>query len=747
MASSSDFGEKLLTDIDDKVLLCAICMERFKSPKILPCQHTFCEHCLTEWVKANNGQLICPTCKNQWPLPSGGVPAITSNRFLNDLLEVISDVNPGKVNEAVCDGCKKEAKYWCGDCGGQFYCEACIKTHTAMKVCQDHAPITIEEYNEKMSTQHFRMTKARFCPTHRSTKLEFYCDTCQVPICLKCIVVDHPPGSDHKMLSLESAMEKYMPEMKAHSQKIAQKVSDLKLRKDRAHDLRKDLDANKSTADQQINTLCQKLIDEIKQQQIKMQGQVDDIYISKCKQSDANIELLEHKIASAESNLSYLNHLLTFGGAVDIMSVQKQMKDQQQHYDDLTNVPCTDIDSDLVFRENSECLRIDLGVVKGKNLTKPGKPIQSEVERKDGDRTETITHTQLTEQRKLSEENMTEQSSNTGLEVIEGSELGDVEKKQTWLIQSLVVTAKQDQPIKAVQLTEGDTTKSTKTKQSNLTPCEMEDPSGGWSKFTLEGQGPSPGQKFNNPQGLTFHDDKLLVCDKSNNIVQILNQDYTCEKVLGSFSGQFAKPFQPQSVAVSKDNHYFILDGNNVQIVVCDQNNKVISIITLPAGVDPWCIALLKGFVLVTDVKGHRLLKYTKTGQYVSEVGSLGAGQTQFHYPCFVAVNSKDVIMVSDYVNHCIKCFDSDFNYLYQYGEEGHGDSQLYCPDSIAVDGADNVYVCDLSNDRISMWSRDGTWLCNLFHRVVRWPRYIAVSRDRICVRGRNDKHITVFSK
>ncbi|XP_070567595.1 tripartite motif-containing protein 3-like isoform X2 [Ptychodera flava] len=626
MASSSDFGEKLLTDIDDKVLLCAICMERFKSPKILPCHHTFCEHCLTKWVKANNSQLICPTCKNQWPLPSGGVPAITSNRFLNDLLEVIGDVNPGRVNEAVCDGCKKEAKYWCGDCGGQFYCDACMKAHRAMRICQDHEPITMEEYNEKMSTQHFRMTKARFCPTHRTTKLEFYCDTCQVPICHKCIVVDHPPGSDHKMLSLESAMEKYMPEMKAHSQKIAQKVSDLKLRKDRAHDLRKDLDANKSTADQQINTLCQKLIDEIKQQQIKMQCQVDDIYISKCKQSDATIELLEHKIASAESMLSYLNHLLTFGGAVDIMSVQKQMKDQQQHYDDLTNVPCTDIDSDLVFRENSECLRIDLGVVKGKNLTKPG----------------------------------------------------------------------------------------------------------GWSKFILEGQGPSPGQKFKDPCGLTFHNDRLLVCDKNNNIVQILNQDYTCEKVLGSFSGQFAKPFKPQSVAVSKDNHYFILDDNNKQIIVCDQNNKVIRIITLPADVNPYCIALLKGFVLVTDVKGHRLLKYTVTGQYIAEVDGQVGGKKRFDSPRFVAVNSRDVIMVSDCHNHCIKCFDSDFNYLYQYGEYGHGDSQLYFPASIAVDGADNVYVCD-GNDRISIWSRDGTWLFNLFTYSEQTLVHCSQPRQNLC--------------
>ncbi|XP_070569212.1 E3 ubiquitin-protein ligase TRIM71-like [Ptychodera flava] len=279
---------------------------------------------------------------------------------MNDLMSVIGDVSP---KGTVCEGCKKEAKYWCGDCGGQFFCDVCIKAHRAMKICQDHEPMTITEYNEKMSTQHFRMIQPRFCQNHRSTKLEFYCDTCQVPICHKCIVVDHTP-SDHKMLSLESAMEKYMPEMKAHSEKIAQKVGDLKSRKDRAHGVRKDLDANRSTAERHIKKMYQKLINEMKQQEIKLLGQVDDIYIPKCKQVDADIELLEHRIASAESMHSYLSHLLTFGGAADIMTAQRQMKDQHQHYDEMTNLPCSDIDSDLVFIENPDCLQMNLGIVK-----------------------------------------------------------------------------------------------------------------------------------------------------------------------------------------------------------------------------------------------------------------------------------------------------------------------------------------------------------------------------------------------
>ncbi|XP_070566946.1 uncharacterized protein [Ptychodera flava] len=365
MAASSGFsGKQLLTDIDDKVLLCAICMERFKSPKILPCYHTFCEPCLSKWVKTNNDQLICPTCKKLCPLPSEGVRALDRNRFIDDLLGVIGDVRPDRSDMTLCEWCEKEAKHWCGDCGGHFFCNNCIQNHSKLTALKDHKPMQNEEYIEKMSTQHFRMIQPRFCDNHSGNKLEFFCDTCQVPTCYKCTVVEHAI-TGHTMISLDSALDKYTPEMKAHSEKVAQKITHLKLRMNRVNDVRKELDANRSVADLQIKVLYQKLIDTITNLEIKLHGEIDDIYLQKSKQIYAETELLEQRIASAESIRSYLNHLLTFGGAVDIMTAKQQMKNQQQYYDVLANVPYGDVDSDLVFKENPDCLKIHLGIVEG----------------------------------------------------------------------------------------------------------------------------------------------------------------------------------------------------------------------------------------------------------------------------------------------------------------------------------------------------------------------------------------------
>ncbi|XP_070540330.1 E3 ubiquitin-protein ligase TRIM56-like [Ptychodera flava] len=361
-AASSETREiKLLTDINEQILLCAICMERFKSPKILPCYHTFCASCLTKWVKTNNNQLICPTCKESWPLPCSGVPAIDNNRFMNDLLQVISDVNPGSgQTKAVCEGCGSEAMHWCTDCG-QFFCEECVRIHRTVRSLKDHKLTTVGEYNEKMASEHFKLIQPRFCEKHTNTQLEFYCDSCQVPTCLKCTVVEHKPPN-HDIISIDTALEKYMPVMKQYRGQVAQKVNDVRKARERFRDMGKDLKQKKVTAETQIKVIAKKAIQKIKRQESLLLSEVADKYSPKSKQIESKIELMDHKLVGAESMQSYLDHLLTFGGAVDIMAAKKVIG-QRVGQDDLTEISDNDENCVLVFKENRNCLHFTLGCV------------------------------------------------------------------------------------------------------------------------------------------------------------------------------------------------------------------------------------------------------------------------------------------------------------------------------------------------------------------------------------------------
>ncbi|KAK7103342.1 uncharacterized protein [Littorina saxatilis] len=68
-------------------LQCGLCLNTYKSPKFLPCHHTYCEGCITDLVK-NTGdrRLKCPKCRQKFKLPTGGVSKLQTNFYILPLL-------------------------------------------------------------------------------------------------------------------------------------------------------------------------------------------------------------------------------------------------------------------------------------------------------------------------------------------------------------------------------------------------------------------------------------------------------------------------------------------------------------------------------------------------------------------------------------------------------------------------------------------------------------------------------------
>ena len=72
---------------------CSVCMSTFTDPKILPCFHTFCLHCLNELQRTSGlrGELTCPECRRKFQVPGSGYPKeLPTNFRMNSLLDVMA---------------------------------------------------------------------------------------------------------------------------------------------------------------------------------------------------------------------------------------------------------------------------------------------------------------------------------------------------------------------------------------------------------------------------------------------------------------------------------------------------------------------------------------------------------------------------------------------------------------------------------------------------------------------------------
>ncbi len=66
---------------------------------------------------------------------------------------------------------------------------------------------------------------------------------------------------------------------------------------------------------------------------------------------------------------------------------------------------------------------------------------------------------------------------------------------------------------------------------------------------------------------------------------------------------------------------------------------------------------------------------------------------------------------MADWRNDRIQKFDSRGNFISQWGSSGEGDGQFHRPAAVAVDGQDNLYVADWGNERVQVLDQQGNML------------------------------------
>ena len=180
-----------------KHLTCPICLGLYKSPKILPCIHSFCNSCLNEYIKRTHtvsytyASFECPICRASASLGRYAEIDVNSNigwskKFpSNHQLVAMADdfmksqgagnTTADKLNEK-CQPCFAAgrgsiASYLCVNCF-EFMCDGCQMNHKLFKPIKDHTILKKEELPDDIN-QLKRMIKLGFCKEHPEKVIEF----------------------------------------------------------------------------------------------------------------------------------------------------------------------------------------------------------------------------------------------------------------------------------------------------------------------------------------------------------------------------------------------------------------------------------------------------------------------------------------------------------------------------------------------------------------------------------------------
>ena len=171
---------------------------------------------------------------------------------------------------------------------------------------------------------------------------------------------------------------------------------------------------------------------------------------------------------------------------------------------------------------------------------------------------------------------------------------------------------------------------------------------------------------------------------------------------------------RPLCVAIHDNGDIYV--GSGYRIYVFDQTGQLKNTIGSSGSSDgqfssPFGISIKGDVLYVADHGNHRVQKLTSSGKFLHKFGQEGSGQGQFNSPVAVIIDSNNKLIVSDQSNHRIQIFNENGGWLLTIDGNGSGNHSFQYPWGLALDPQGNINVTAERSTTIKVFSKEGVYV------------------------------------
>ncbi|XP_076442897.1 uncharacterized protein LOC143281550 isoform X2 [Babylonia areolata] len=202
MATADDLEQKLT---------CSICLQLFREPRLLPCGHTYCQHCLAGYIlsrppvpspRGGQSGFSCPVCR-----------------------EFVSA--PDRLTAP---------QHWAGKFKPNFLIRDIVEAHGKSK----------------------QRVQRPACPRHPNKGLELYCRDCRTTACDRCVALSHRRCEE--VVELAEMSRESQQSARRHQQTVTRLLKQLEAKKRRCITGRRELERIERDMDAKIEREGQELL-------------------------------------------------------------------------------------------------------------------------------------------------------------------------------------------------------------------------------------------------------------------------------------------------------------------------------------------------------------------------------------------------------------------------------------------------------------------------------------------------------
>ena len=701
--------QTLLHNLHEEVS-CSVCMSPFTEPKILPCFHTFCLHCLNELQRTSgkHGEVTCPECRRNYQVPGSGYPKdLPANFRMNSLLDVMA-IQKCSVAGVKCGNCEKTSaqSFYCFKCCA-FWCDDCIAAHNIIRANKDHKVLAIKDFQDQDIKNVLR--RPVFCQKehHGNKKLKFFCKDCEVAICNTCVVTLHEghvkvplqDAANERKLRLESVLE-------SQKEKALRKRNMITRLKSECNEIQEQVACVKKSAQNLVDNLL-RIIEAKKQELFKEVEDKAQEVIERLVEQQSEVE---YKLRRIEKSIEEKERFLKRSTNAEI--VQFNTVFQEEVTDEAGLVDCNrkDLGHFVFFANRSLMAKASCeGVGSLKQIISQTKSSNSKAEANGitemtvGLEAQFVLTTRNAENEQCYEQCdivTVEVRNDDGRECATEAQVQDNKDgsynisyfaKETGTCQTSVMVNEEHVSVSPFTV---------QVKPRKYKPA-----------LSFGGEG-SSAEMFDAPWGVAVNErNEIAVTDRDNKRVQIFRSDGTYLRSFGRMGDQEGEFFHPTGIAYLNNGNIVVADSINNRLQIFTEQGKYLTQIGGEGNLDhqfnyPCGLSVdSDGNIIVADADNKLVKIFTPSGQFLRKFG-----EDFLVDPCH-CIQKDQYFIVSDHRDHSIKVFTAEGDFLYKFGNEGEGDGEFNGPHCLSVDKAEHLMVCDYGNNRVQVLELNGEFI------------------------------------
>ncbi|XP_022251345.1 B-box type zinc finger protein ncl-1-like [Limulus polyphemus] len=713
---------------------CPLCQEVYTIPKVLPCLHTFCQHCL-EKIQESPDKIKCPHCQEECLLTTQGVSGLLSDYAISNILEV----NAMEATSLCCTGCRTKennAVARCFDCAN-FLCSNCVMAHQFMHCFEGHRVLTLGELQSSKDDR--KLEKPIFCSCHKYEILEFFCQTCNVLICKDCIITEHPKGL-HNFDHLAETGHKQV-------EFVGSLIEDSRLKKTDLQNLLKTIEHSSNNyqiqyekAQNEIKDTHQFYCSVLQERKKEILKDLDDAFNSKIVYLSLLGQNIQENIDKTHEMCDFVEKMIKFSSKTEILMFKQLLTSKFQKLVGFN--PAVELNTlDLKFVSNYQTIQIGvrntfgylrqnselLVETKPQSIARPNGVIGSERSHQNG--------------HMFDSNGISKRSGSTNTFGSFLTNLGDLNSYEKWSSapSDIFQNGSETFPISSDTLFD----LSSKLFSSSIFPLKSQIKRQKMIYYCKFGEfGVMEGQ-FTEPSGVAVNvQSDIIVADTNNHRIQIFDKEGRFKFQFGECGKRDGQLLYPNRVAVVKASGDIIVTERSPthQIQIYNQYGQFVrkfgaNILQHPRGVT----VDNKGRIIVVECKVMRVIIFDLLGNVHHKFGC----SKHLEFPNGVVVNDKQEIFISDNRAHCVKVFNYEGIFLWQIGREGITNY----PIGVCISPLGEILVADNHNNfNITIFTQDGQLVSALESKVKHAQCFdVALVDDGSVVLASKDYRLYVY--